>query len=279
MTTWTKTTTWTPAADYDRPTEPNEACAHKETTHWHGTRACYTLDACRCDPCRQACSRYGKWWSLHRGEFAVAPSLTVPADRVRRHVTGLIDQGMGLKRIAQVSGVAHGALWKLMYGSKKASGRKRRSRRVQRATAEALLATVADLADGAKVDGDEARAIYAELRARGWTRTAIAAGIGTTPGNARFVDHSTVGVTAGTLRRLRLLLDEPVPPRRSKTGTLWHPKTGHTWQHVPASTPGVPPPAATPAVPTVVASRTLTCAVCSGPLADHSITRPCTVPR
>lgn len=287
--TWTKTTAWTPTANYDQPTSRNDACEHKETTHWHGTNACARLDNCPCGECVAARRRYDRWWKLHTGEFAVAPSLTVPAEPVRRHVRNLLDQGMGLKRIAEVSGVAHGGLWKLHYGSKKASGRKRRSRRVLRATAEALFATVADVADGAKVDGTEARAIFDELRARGWTNRAIAAGIDL--GESNLFRGPTV--QAGTLRRLRLLLDEPVPPRRSKTGTLWHPKTGHTWQHVPASTPGVPPPTstpaapiATPAVPTgtapgrgVTSNRTLTCAVCNLPLADHSITRPCTVPR
>ena len=123
------------AAAVDRTPKP---CHHKQANHQHGTRACYVLDRCRCTPCatantaseneRNRLKAYGRY---HR---------YVDAYPLRLHVQELREAGMGLKTIAERSGVAHGALWKLMYGKRQPDGSQTPSRRVLRQTAEKLYA-------------------------------------------------------------------------------------------------------------------------------------------
>lgn len=102
----------TPAPDLDRYIAP-------DSRRPHGTRAKYVVDKCRCEPCtadnlakanerRHAISRPDETWVPY-----------VPAGRARDHVRDLAAHGIGLKTIAKVSGVSHGALWKLMYGDTK----------------------------------------------------------------------------------------------------------------------------------------------------------------
>jgi hypothetical protein len=109
----------------------------------HGTHVKYVVDRCRCDECRRANREYennrrrrkaygGDYWPW------------VDAEPIRRHVLSLMGtehdgkDGLGPKRIAQISGVSHSAISKLIYGD---YGRKTLpSRRIRRDTAEKLLA-------------------------------------------------------------------------------------------------------------------------------------------
>lgn len=128
----------------DRTPKP---CLHKEAAHQHGTNACYHLDSCRCDPCAEAARvyqntrarkiAYGQWNGYVPGEF------------VRDHIAELQAYGIGPKRIAELSGVPHGAISKIIYGvyAPGPAGRNGRgdlvrgpSRRVRRKTAEAIYA-------------------------------------------------------------------------------------------------------------------------------------------
>ena len=220
----------------DRPTTLNVDCAHKIANHRHGTHACYVLDRCRCDECRGARTRYERIRLRSHGEFPVNPPLMVDAAPARRHVQALMSQGMGLKRIAQVTGLPHGGLSKLVYGT----NLRPPSMRIRRATHEALIVLQLDVADGAKVDKTEAEAIVAELVARGWTKVDIGRRIG-----AEHYHSLQIGkgpqIQAGTLRALRPLLDEDVPTRvHSPTGRRYRPDTRHTWRTIRPSTPGVP---------------------------------------
>ena len=246
----------------DQPTLPNTRCLHPQTVHWHGTYACYGLDKCRCTPCQDARTRYER----HRVLVGMGrrPSNLTDAEPARTHVHQLINQGMGLKRIAQVSGVPHGALWKLIYGK-----HGNPSARITITNHQRLMATVLDVADGANVPRRETDLIVAELAARGWTRAAIARHVHGPAAVALQLDGHQV--MAGTLRALRQLLERPVPARTSSRGTTWTPDTGHQWKDIRPTTPGVPPSQHDP----LVAARQLTCAVCSRPLADHAIADRC----
>jgi len=248
--------------DTDRPTRPYSYCDHPQTTHWHGTYACYALDRCRCDDCQQARSRYGRLSTLRN--MGLRPTHVVDAEPARRRVHQLMEQGMGLKRIAEVSGVPHGSLWKLIYG-KGPKGNRQRSRRLTAGNAEALLSTSLDLADGARVPADEAWAIVNELQARGWTKAAI--GREVHGPDAVSLQLSTDTVTAGHLRTLRRLLEQPVPTRRHPTGSTWQPK-GRPARNVPATTPGVT------TQPDRGAGR-LSCRICGDPFADHPLSGTC----
>lgn len=258
----------------DHPTTPNIACEHKEADHVHGTHACYVLDQCRCDDCRGANARYERGRALYLA--GVKPHPYTDARPVRAHVRQLMDQGMGLKRIAEVSGVPHGALWKLVYGKKK-KGRNRRSKKVRRDTARKLLSTRLDLADGAKVPAGEAWEIVDELLARGWWKAAIGRELAGPQALSLQLSKDTVNVA--NLARLRELLYEPVPDRvHSPTGRRYQPKPSRPPRDIAFTTPGVPVPASariSEQVEGVGMAGKLTCAICGRPYLDHSITERC----
>lgn len=121
----------------------------------HGSYVKYTIEGCRCDPCRQAASDYEKArqkrlamerWHPERAKW-------VDAEPVRQHVRSLMagkkgsNRGMGWKRIAEQAGVPTGTLWKLLYGPKDRGP----SKRIRSDNAAKLLAVEPNLADGAKV--------------------------------------------------------------------------------------------------------------------------------
>lgn len=184
----------------------------------HGTYSCYVWGpepgsvpgrGCRCDRCREAVRVKSA-----ENRKRTAPAY-VSAERARAHVEWLATQGVGLKTVSKTSGVAHGTLWKLIYGVP-STGRSP-SKRITRKTEDAVLAvTPADAADGARVDKAPMLADIATLKARGWTQTAIAKAIGMDfPGNLM---PRGPQVTAGRARAVHELLDLPVPARRSRWG-------------------------------------------------------------
>lgn len=131
----------------DRTPKP---CLHKVANHQHGTRACYVLDRCRCEPCSKAKSEAETWRERQKayGRY----QKYVPAGPVREHIQTLRDAGMGLKQIARAAGLGTGTLSKIVYGVYKDTGlgelnRKGQgelvrppSRRVLRETAEKIYA-------------------------------------------------------------------------------------------------------------------------------------------
>lgn len=182
----------------------------------HGTHACYvhgpnpgsTPGGCRCEPCRVAHAAYEK-----ERASRVAPSL-VDADPVRDHLEVLAAAGVGLKQVAKVSGVAHGALWKIVYGVP--SKDRPPSRRVRPETAAAILAVKpSDGADGSRVPAGPTHRHVATLVDRGWSKVAIARAVGQTgPG----LQIGKKYVTRRVARIIEGLLDQPVQTKRGRTG-------------------------------------------------------------
>ena len=140
-------------------------------TYAHGEYAGYKLDRCRCDECKAANSAYGR-------ERALGVDVPyVGADPVRKHIAELAAAGVGLKQVAKVSGVSHGALWKIVYGVPERGP----SKRVRKATADAILAvTPRDAADGAKVPAGPTWTLIDEMIAAGVPKVRIAEAIGQT---------------------------------------------------------------------------------------------------
>jgi len=166
-----------------------------------------TANGCRCDDCRRAVAEYERERSRR-----VVPAY-VGADRARQHMRFLSDNGVGLKQVAKRSGVSHGALWGLMYGKPDRGGP---SKRIRRETEEKILAVMpADRADGALVDAGPTWANVQTLLERGWTKAAISAAIGQ---GGRALQLGQRYVTASRARAVESLLDESVPPRRSRHG-------------------------------------------------------------
>ena len=160
----------------DRAPKP---CLHPQTQHRHGTKACYGLDRCRCLPCCNAISVYEQ---DRKKRNAYGRSNLIDAGPARAHVAALMAAGVGAKTISARSGVAHGALWRLMYGKTRPDGTQIPSRRITRATADRLLALHPDdgtlLADGARVDGTGTRRRLQALACLGWSIGRLAADTG-----------------------------------------------------------------------------------------------------
>lgn len=156
----------------DRTPKP---CHHTQTTHEHGTYAAYTLDGCRCLPCKDATAEYNR--QLDRRN-AYGRSDLVVADPVRSHVEQLAAAGIGLKTLARLSGVSHGSLWKLMYGKRQPDGSRVPSARIHKQTAAAVLAvrpSLGTLAGGAKIDATGTRRRVQALMVLGWSIPQIGA--------------------------------------------------------------------------------------------------------
>jgi hypothetical protein len=141
----------------------------------HGTRARYSLNGCRCDDCNEARRVYDR-----ELKDPIEPAY-IAAGPARTHVRELMDAGVGMKRIAKVSGVSHGALWKLMYGKRAKNGDQIPSKRIRKTTADKLLAvTPADAADGAPIDATPTWALIDEMVAAGVPKMRIAEHLGQT---------------------------------------------------------------------------------------------------
>ncbi len=116
-----------------------------DTHRAHGTHACYVLDRCGCQPCRDASTAYERRrrHAINRPDEVWRPY--VSAGPARRHLKRLADAGVGLKQVAKVSGLGHGVLSKLVYGD--GARNMGPSRRIRQATADKILAvTAADVA-------------------------------------------------------------------------------------------------------------------------------------
>src|SRR5690606_36754752 len=128
-----------------------------------GRRRCYVDVRGRCEGCRAAHARYEK--SRAKWLAGVAEQTYVDADQARKLIEELKKTGLGLKRIAAVSGVSHGARWKLVYGKNGRPSMRCRQETVEKLeqALEAVLWEEASVAGGAKVDATEAKLIVKEL--------------------------------------------------------------------------------------------------------------------
>ena len=136
----------------------------------HGKRAKYVMERCRCGPCRGANTDYAR----ERDRAARRPGggapAYVPAGRIKEHLEWLRDGGVGLRRVAEVSGVSRSALTDIAAG---------RQRRLRPATGERIMAVGRrDAAAGALVDGAGTWELLERLLAAGCSRTWIARQLG-----------------------------------------------------------------------------------------------------
>lgn len=82
----------------------------------HGTitRYKHPVHPCRCEPCRAAWSHYGKNRTRQKAYGRWAPY--VDTARAREHLSSLAESGMGVRRIEELSGVAHPVLTRIRTG-------------------------------------------------------------------------------------------------------------------------------------------------------------------
>lgn len=191
------------------------------TTHRaHGSHAKYVVDRCRCEACRYANRVYerGRQRKTRRG---LVPY--VDAGPVRDRLVELAVDGVGLKQVAIVSGVPHGALSKIVYGDR-ARGQDP-SKGVRATTACKIMAvkpTLDVLAGGARIDASPTRDRISQLLDMGASKTWIASQLTGKPTVALQVGRGAT-VTAATARKVRdlhaaVMAGEIIPETR-----------GHRW--------------------------------------------------
>lgn len=180
----------------------------------HGTYAKAVAERCSCEACRAAKAAYNR----RRNQAMARPDEVwlpyVSAEPARRHLEALSAAGVGLKTVARLSGVSHGALSKIVYGE---PGRGRpRSRRVRPHTLRAILAVkVGDAAGRQRVSAARTWQLIDELVAAGYTRAELARGLGSTAA-APTLQIGRRTVLASTARSVELLhrrLMRRRPPR------------------------------------------------------------------
>ncbi len=185
---------------------PKRRCRHKYANHQHGTPAAFSLDRCKCRPCRDAHNAAAQHRSREQAYGRWQPF--VDAEPVREHVRQLRQSGMGLKVLARVSHVSHGALSKLMYGKRMPDGSYRLSKQVRQETARKILAVEATydtLGATTPVESTGTRRRLRALVANGHSMSSIGRRLGPqwTSGNIHSLIGSDRGVAAKTAAAVR----------------------------------------------------------------------------
>lgn len=170
----------------------------------HG-RVKYVVEKCRCETCTadnriyvndvNRLKAYGRWEPY------------VDAIPVRDHLLALRDAGIGWKRAAELAGVAHGAVEKILYGAKyRGMGP---SKRVRPETAEKILAVRLDTEplDRYGIDATGTHRRLQALVALGWSQSKLGARIAMSPGNFHKMMNQA-RVRMGTARTVKALYEE-----------------------------------------------------------------------
>lgn len=218
------------AALIDRTPKP---CLHKRANHQHGTRACYVLDRCRCEPCAKANAAAERWRTRQKayGRY----DRYVPAEPVREHLAALKDYGIGLKRVSELSGVSNGSLTKIVYGTYAPSTGPHRgragngdlirgpARRVLRSTAERIYAVEAVPANLNPGNPDRERTPTARLHLRalvalGWSINRLGDRLGINRGNMGGIIHGDRVMQRRTVDAIEALYAELSMTLAAETG-------------------------------------------------------------
>lgn len=201
-------------AAVDRTPQP---CLHPHARHIHGTRTCYVMDRCRCWHCSAANTtaeeerRRQKAYGRYQAYVDVGPA--------RQHLAALVAQGMGPKRITQVSGIAHGVISSVLYGKHLGRGQTRQQKRIHPDTAARILAVRFDPANPVIADPEPTQLARQRLRALvalGWTMSDLGRQLGKkTPYNMSRLITSDDRMQWGTVREIDTLyarLSMTLPP-------------------------------------------------------------------
>lgn len=168
----------------------------------HGELAKYVIEKCRCEQCTESARVYNRnrQRAINRPDGQWEPYIS--ASETRKHLKGLMAIGIGPKTVAQVSGVPHGSISKILYGD---YGRKTKpSRRIRKTTAEKLLAVNAARVTGAqRIPAGPTWVLLDDLIARGFTKTWLAQHL--TGPHAVSLQISRTTVRASTARAVERL--------------------------------------------------------------------------
>jgi hypothetical protein len=193
--------------------------------HKHeATATCYVTHKCRCAACRTANTERQRQRRKLVAYGRYVPPDVVDAEPVRAHVRTISEYGIGLNRLAEVTGVSRSTLTGLMHGVGKGR-RDQVQRHIRRTTAETLLAVRPDLslmADEAVIPARGARRRLQALIRLGWSQRRLARHLEMSYGQLGFILHDTPGITVRMHHRIDGLfadLWDKIPPHQS-TGDL-----------------------------------------------------------
>lgn len=185
------------------PIDLSNGCGCKQARHTHGQYTTYVHHGCRCTPCREASN------TLTRDRVrqkAYGRYRFVDAEPARTHVKTLMAQGMGYARIASAAGAHPSTIAYLIYGIDGTDPRPPR-KKIDRHTADAILAVELDLAPGAKVPALGSRRRLEALMWNGWSASRLAHALGVEPTNL-FYFRGSKTVTRATHDAVAALFDE-----------------------------------------------------------------------
>jgi len=174
----------------------------------HGDRLKYAIEACRCEACRAAEAAY-KRRNRRRKAYGGDYWPWVNAERAREHIRWLMassagaTNGVGVDRIAALTGVSRSTMQNLLYGERRHGYYSGPSRQIHRET-EAKLLSVSrtDLADGATVDAGSTWELIECLKAYGIPYYRINAALGNSGEKLKLSKRAVRVSTAKAIERL-----------------------------------------------------------------------------
>lgn len=142
----------------------------------HGTRAKYTIERCRCDRCRTAHREYNRQWDRRqrRASYGLEDHnpAYIDASEAIAHIHWLRSKGVGKRTIAKAAGIGITSIDEFTKGIRT----KARLETIHRI----LAVGTHRAAGGAHIDADPAWRLIDDLLLLGFTKTAIAAALGST---------------------------------------------------------------------------------------------------
>lgn len=252
------------------PNRPRRDCTHEGSPHRHGTRVAYVKDRCRCPDCTAANTAASR--TRYRQKAVGRWQPFTDATQVREHLTALRAAGIGVERIAQLTGMS------LSHVRGLASSRPERSNatgKVRHNTAARILAIQVGpdcWAGCSRVPALGTRRRLQALARLGWSLELLAAQLGRGPASLR---RSMAGdtVTADTARSVASLyarLEWTGPPttgaeqraaadavRREAEARGWLPPLAWDDIDTDPAPPSTPPATATPDIDDVAVERAL----------------------
>lgn len=192
--------------DLDRTPKP---CLHPKANHQHGMTVTYNRDGCRCIPCYDANRKYQLRLSY---DLSQGKSRMVDGTEARAHLQTLRAGGMGMRRIAEVSGINYRAVRRFFDGS--------RTGKIAKKTNESILGVTLNPYPHARVSGLGTGRRLQALMCAGWTSKQLAEHSG--------VSYHALGmIAAGKQRNAEQFVVDRI---RETFNQLWDVKP-------PASTP------------------------------------------
>jgi hypothetical protein len=96
-------------------TPATRPCTHPRANHQHGYLARYTLDRCRCLPCREAQRAYARHRreEMKHGRWA---AYIDPAE-ARAHIRDLMRAGLSWKNVAERADLNQSTVERILYGA------------------------------------------------------------------------------------------------------------------------------------------------------------------